>query len=383
MRKVLIVLVILAMLFTGCYNTVVIPVGGDGETPVLEEDKPWDGVTADISWYSPTESVFYLSNGEQLAGLAEIVNGTAADIARDSFAGKAIYLTSDIDLGGNEWTPIGKGNRADKTEYDQARTPFSGKFNGANHVISNFTINFEGELVGGENTTAIGFFSTVRGGASMDEYAYVQDVVFENAKIVTNSNTAGVVAGFSDSARFENIVVKDSTGTAAEGVAAIVGRFSGSGGIFYCSNIDTSVEATVTYNAGGIVGSVNHNSEYYSGNLPGNFGGNNGARLFYNTVDLSGSEATISTVKDPCGGIVGTYTCNKSDNEGRGNIRGNSVIIDDVNQISCGNGSSAYWFAGSLLGYSNSAVDVMANDNSYTLNGTTTDVAEDQNPEIV
>ena len=65
--------------------------------------KSWDG-TSDVSWYNDTDTEFHLTTAEQLAGLAEIVNGG------NTMAGKTIYLDADLDLAGHEWRSIGIGS---------------------------------------------------------------------------------------------------------------------------------------------------------------------------------------------------------------------------------------------------------------------------------
>ncbi len=65
-----------------------------------------------------------ISDAAGLRALASAVNGG------ESYEGKWVVLDADIDLGGEEWTPIGiNGN-----------VPFKGNFDGADHVVSNFTI---------------------------------------------------------------------------------------------------------------------------------------------------------------------------------------------------------------------------------------------------
>ena len=99
----------------------------------------WDG-TADISWYedNPLESEFTINTAEELAGLAQLVNGG------QYFGGITITLGADIRLndttdwrnwdenttGLKEWTAIGVLNRS-----------FYGKFNGNGHVVSGIYIN--------------------------------------------------------------------------------------------------------------------------------------------------------------------------------------------------------------------------------------------------
>ncbi len=117
-------------------DTYSLPESSDSVVVVAEyfNTEKWDGAV-DISWYDPDEDVFYLSTPAQLAGLAAIVNGAVdantADyrikgdqsllvqeknesasfiqvsdaicyygVAENSFAGKTVYLTADMDMGG-------------------------------------------------------------------------------------------------------------------------------------------------------------------------------------------------------------------------------------------------------------------------------------------
>lgn len=73
----------------------------------------WDGQTADTNWYNNTDTEFVLSNANELAGLAELVN------AGNDFNGKSITLTKDLNLNNHHFTTIGN------KEY-----PFAGTFNG-------------------------------------------------------------------------------------------------------------------------------------------------------------------------------------------------------------------------------------------------------------
>ena len=96
-------------------------------TATASAEGVWDGTVAstfaggDGSETSP----FQISNGAQLAHLADLVNGGNTVTATTFFE-----LTDNINLGGKEWTPIGKESYT-----------FKGQFNGNGHTISNFTIN--------------------------------------------------------------------------------------------------------------------------------------------------------------------------------------------------------------------------------------------------
>ena len=99
---------------------------------VVAQTEIWDGTT-DIIWYNNNvdKDTFFISNGRELAGLAQLVNNPIND-----FANKTIILTNNIDLGDRNWTPIGNDVRQ-----------FRGIFDGNRHSISNLLIpsgNFAG-----------------------------------------------------------------------------------------------------------------------------------------------------------------------------------------------------------------------------------------------
>ncbi len=81
----------------------------------------WTDYT-DTSWYSDGETVFHISNAEELAGVAKLVNDG------NTFNGSTVYLDADLDLGGREWTSIGYGNNV--------KNYWGGVFDGQGHTIS-------------------------------------------------------------------------------------------------------------------------------------------------------------------------------------------------------------------------------------------------------
>lgn len=134
----------------------------------------WDG-TADTSWYDADETEFTITTAAQLAGLTQIVNGTADGITQDEFSGKTVTLGADIDLNGsetNQWTPIGNTVNC-----------FSGAFDGRGHTISELYIN----------TTANyqGLFGHVGSGGRVEN-------LFMSGS-VTGGECVGGVVGFVDS----------------------------------------------------------------------------------------------------------------------------------------------------------------------------------------
>lgn len=94
----------------------------------------------DYSWYSnPSANSFTINSADQLAGFANIVNGTAAGQTQANFSGKTITLANDINLNvapyntGTGWTPIGTSATINER--------FRGTFNGAGHEITGLYIN--------------------------------------------------------------------------------------------------------------------------------------------------------------------------------------------------------------------------------------------------
>ena len=97
----------------------------------------WDGtVASSFDGGSGTESDPYrIANGAQLAYLAKVVNYNLDGI---NTADTYYVLTSDINLGGIEWTQI--GTRKDLSGNNDSTYNFHGNFDGAQHKIINLKI---------------------------------------------------------------------------------------------------------------------------------------------------------------------------------------------------------------------------------------------------
>ena len=130
----------------------------------------WDGTTAsEFRFGSGTESDPYLiTNGKELSYLAQNVNNG------NTYEGKYFQLIADIDLNGNEWTPIGS--------YDYS---FRGVFDGLGHTIANASIELPTTMP--NSIQSYGFFGSLGGGSS--GYAVVKNVQFES--ITVNINYSG------------------------------------------------------------------------------------------------------------------------------------------------------------------------------------------------
>ena len=143
----------------------------------------WDG-TVDTKWYTDHEndSAYTIDSAEELAGLAKLVNeGTT------NFSGKTVQLGADIDLGGKEWTPIGK-----------PKNVFQGTFDGNKKTISNLSINTP-------NKHYIGLFGACTGNATL------QNFNLHNVNIRGSQNVAAVLGGNGNAeAKITNVHVTGS-----------------------------------------------------------------------------------------------------------------------------------------------------------------------------
>ena len=94
----------------------------------------WNGTSMSAPVDSDNDGVYEISTGAQLAYLAAAVNGTLPSTASTraevvNWAKEEYVLTQSLNLGGNEWTPIGGAN-----------SYFAGTFDGQENSIVNFQI---------------------------------------------------------------------------------------------------------------------------------------------------------------------------------------------------------------------------------------------------
>ncbi|MBQ9795190.1 MAG: hypothetical protein IJW34_09650 [Clostridia bacterium] len=156
----------------------------------------WNG-TADTSWYNENDTEFILTTAEQLAGLAELVDGGK------NFEGKTIVLDVNVDL----YCLDENGERIPFNPIGSYRndTAFKGTFDAKGHTIDNMSQNtwalntgyYYGDL-------GLGLFGMV-------ENATVKNLVMDDASISGESAICGTVAATAyGDCTFENITVSNS-----------------------------------------------------------------------------------------------------------------------------------------------------------------------------
>ena len=130
----------------------------------------WDGIDGTLP--EEVEGVITISNAAEFAAFRTAVN------SGNSFFGKTVVLSADINLGNQNWTPIGA---CDSAAY------FQGTFDGQGHTIYNLSVDKSGDTY--QYSTA-GLFGWIDAAA-----ATIKNVNI-NGATVEGSHWVGTVAGF-------------------------------------------------------------------------------------------------------------------------------------------------------------------------------------------
>lgn len=299
------------------------------------------------------DGTYEIYNAGQLFWFASLVNGDTSHASFDGQdTGAKAVLKTDIDLGGREWTPIGKNG-----------TDYRGIFDGNGHTISNMSIKTA--------DTYLGLFGHTVG-------ADIKNVTV-GGKIATSfdltDHYVGGVVGYCEGGNIFNVVsetdmdLTQNDGTKYLYAGGIAGQArtvktidkSANKGNIKLTVKSKSASKTKDYmvQAGGIAGS------YFDYDITGNKYAGSSVTDVANYGNIT-SEATSSAVTD-VGGIFGSCRFDTSDahlkgsvNTGtlkgtlkQGNVQnspyvggiiGNLTVKDSNNKTPV---SEAYWLAGS------------------------------------
>ena len=302
-RKLLILLLVLAMALTGSIGTWNLQMA---ET--VEAASAWDGTTAS-AWtadaaHDGTQAKPYLiTSAENLAYLAQEVNkGT-------SYSGKYFQLTADLDLGGKEWTPIGKNPAATSTEPDNI--VFAGTFDGNGHAIIGLsitkTVTENGYGLFGINTGTIQNLKV--SGTITGSQVY--------AGLTAGINT-GTITGCSTEGSINLIPASGTPGNYAGGIAGSNGTKTVAGTIRNCVNAAQITTAAGSWKMCGGIAGLNYaeiNSCKNTGKITGldaggivsssyNYGNGTKISNCYNTGEIAGSNGDGAGIAASNGGAV-------------------------------------------------------------------------------
>lgn len=209
-----------------------------------------------------TTTAVEVSSPAVLACIAEDVNNG------DSYKGKTITLTDDLDLAGIEWTPIGNNS-----------TPFKGTFDGNGHTISNLKVDLG-------NSSNAGLFGMTTDGE-------IKNLTIENAEVSGRLNV-GVVAGTPYTSKYTNITVKGDV--KVEGMS-YVGAVGGKNAYADITDVTVDVNEGSYVKATSTENGINYRT--YVGGVIGFMG--EGSHKLTNVT------SNIDVIGDVCdiGGIVG------------------------------------------------------------------------------
>ena len=222
----------------------------------------WNGDIGDLASATDEDSkTVTIKSGKLLAALAEAVNG-----GKD-YNGYTIKLTKNLDLNGNEWTPIGTKGTSNV---------FKGTFDGNGATISNLKIS------GG---SYVALFGETSG-------AIIKDLTVTGE--VSGEDVAGIVAKATDTT-ITNCVSKVNVTATAGKAAGISASFGGT--ITKCENRGT-VATAAAQPAGGLVAWCNaaviENCHNYGAVTAGDHGALDSAQA----GGLCGNLAAGSTIKN-------------------------------------------------------------------------------------
>ena len=267
----------------------------------------WDGTAKEPVL---SQGAYYISTAEELAGLAELVNGG------NDLANTDVYLLADLDLNQRAWTPIGYHPTSDTAITDYSLSvPFSGRFYGQGHVISGLAIMADTE------SSAAGLFGVV---ANPDQShdAVITGLTVQDALVYPGQGHAGVLLGHGWGARISDCEVSGSV-FGPNCIGGLVGSFgygSTAMGTRSITRCFSSADVTATSNAGGFVG-------------------------YASSVDISlcGATGNVEAWIDNAGGFVGTDFYSSS-----------AGSVGYENCYATGDVKAGSDYAGGFVGYANS-----------------------------
>ncbi|WP_298107277.1 GLUG motif-containing protein [uncultured Bacteroides sp.] len=239
------------------------------------------------------ENPYKISTADELRWFAGLVNGTLTDGTAQNTAAWAA-LTTNIDLGAADWTPIGsESNR------------YTGTFDGAGHTIRNMRVD-------NSNADYQGFVGYLGSGGA------IQNLTLDEGCSVTGSDNVGGICAYN-----RGTIQNCSNSGSVSGswyVGGICG-YNNYGTVTYCHNTGSisctkkrvggicgSSFGTITYCYN--TGSISGGSE--GGGICGQNGSLEGIRYCYSTGQMAGSKQGGICGYNDGGTITNCYCCSET-----------------------------------------------------------------------
>lgn len=167
--------------------------------------------TVDYAWYGDGKATTYnISTPGELIAFSNVVNGTGK--TANSFKGKTINLTADIEMAQIAFTPIGISDIGQDN-------PFEGTFNGKGHIIKNLSPTAKIS-----NPTVAALFHKVKGGKIMN---LGLDSCFIRVEAGVNTGGAAGIVAICESGVIINCFVIGTIELGASGQNSYIGGIIG------------------------------------------------------------------------------------------------------------------------------------------------------------
>jgi hypothetical protein len=213
----------------------------DSEKSVTLEQKPgWDGKETDTDWYTehPDAEVYEISEPEELAGLAQLVNVNGADDTENvTFQGKTIRLTKDINLNSYAWTAIG----CQPGKSSETLAVFKGTFDGQGHKITGIANDTETKFYDS-------FFGSTDGAAIKN-----LDITVD---IKTSSVKHGGLISYAKGGTVSHVTVRGKIAQDGTYYQAYIGAIAGESAGLTVEDCVNYADITAGYQLGGMVGNT-------------------------------------------------------------------------------------------------------------------------------
>lgn len=256
-----------------------------------------------------------IPDAKEFKDFAAAVN-EGRSISRWLNASGEVELLADIDLGGEEWVPV--GNATVTTGHAITGSAFTGVFDGKNHTVDNFKVTVPST---GANATA-GLFGTVSQ-ATVKNLVIGDKVVIKNES-VTGFVTMGGAVGFASESTLENIdsKAKLQSNAGKDNVRLVIGGVVGT--MFSsetASSIAKNLHGHATFDVTNTVNTKNGGTGIHVGGVIG-FTDGKDFDNFPTKIENTTNYSSFSVQATRTGGVVGTMN-GKSAAEGcvnNGNI---------------------------------------------------------------
>lgn len=267
--------------------------------PLISFADAWDGASKKEPQKN-SDGAYVITSPEELAWLADDANFSGSN--------KNAVLTTDINLNGNEWTPIGKSNYA----------IYSGCFDGQGHTINGLKITnsayaglfgyVSGKVsdvtVKGE-ITYIGYSTPYAGGIAGYNKGTIENCISDTS--ISGKPTSGGIAGTNEG-NISNCINKGNISGSSNNAGGIAGNSNG-GEIILSANYGAVTSTGYSY-TGGIAGHIQGDTKienvYNMGNISGRYTGGIAGYVYSQSASITNaySAGIINCSGSYAGGIA-------------------------------------------------------------------------------